>query len=222
MSEERKVLGRRHLLVVGAATVVAPACGSGDAPLGGPYGGTTGGLPGPTGGSQGTDSGSSGSGSGSSSGATGSGSGSGSSSGTTGSSGGSDAGTGSSSGSGSSSSGGTACATGSNVYTLTFAQYPQLQTVGGSVKLMVPGYSDPNCGQGEVIVMQTSAGQYVALSTSCTHSCCSVSLSGSQLHCPCHGATFDLTGKTLTPFIAPTNLPTLQVCADATGVHITV
>jgi thiosulfate dehydrogenase [quinone] large subunit len=71
-----------------------------------------------------------------------------------------------------------------------------------------------------VIVIQESAGSYVALSASCTHSCCPVGVKGSELYCPCHGATFDFTGK-VTGGPAKKNLANLTVCADSTGVYVT-
>jgi Rieske Fe-S protein len=86
---------------------------------------------------------------------------------------------------------------------------------------MANGYSDPNCGKNQIIVICQSQGTYVALSTSCTHACCTVSFTGSGFRCPCHGATFDINGKT-TSFIAPANLPSLPVCADSNGVHVTI
>ena len=106
------------------------------------------------------------------------------------------------------------------MHTLTFAQYPKLQTVGGSASVNVSGYSDPVCGGSTIIVIQKSAGQYVALSNLCTHSCCPVSVkNGSELYCPCHGATFDFTGKVTR---GPANQPlaNLSVCADSTGVYV--
>jgi Rieske Fe-S protein len=107
------------------------------------------------------------------------------------------------------------------VLALTFAKYPQLQQSGGSVTVKQSGYSDPVCGGDSIIVIETGAGQYSALSASCTHSCCPVSVrSGTELYCPCHGATFDFTGK-VTKGPAKQNLASLAVCADSTGVYVT-
>jgi Rieske Fe-S protein len=93
---------------------------------------------------------------------------------------------------------------------------------GGSATVTASGYSDPNCGKNQIIVVHTGSG-YVAVSTACTHQCCAVSLvsATSGFRCPCHGATFDITGKT-TSFIAPLSLPSLPVCADASAVHVTI
>lgn len=93
-------------------------------------------------------------------------------------------------------------------------------TAGGSVSTTAPGYSDPNCGSSDIIVICTAAGQYVALGAECNHECTTPArMQGSQLYCPRHGATWDLTGK-LTRGPASANLQQLMVCADATGVHV--
>ena len=102
---------------------------------------------------------------------------------------------------------------------LTFAKYPQLQNSGGSVTVNASGYSDPVCGGSTIIVIEQGAGMYVALSASCTHSCCPVSVKGSELYCPCHGATFSFTGQ-VTRGPAKQPLANLTVCADSTGVYV--
>jgi nitrite reductase/ring-hydroxylating ferredoxin subunit len=113
------------------------------------------------------------------------------------------------------------CATGSRTLVFTFAQYPQLQQVGGSAVNDAPGYSDPSCGQPTVIVAQPTAGKYVAYSASCSHSCCIVSYSPnrSEFVCPCHGSTFGTDGQ-VTGGPAPIALARLQVCADECGVYV--
>jgi nitrite reductase/ring-hydroxylating ferredoxin subunit len=115
--------------------------------------------------------------------------------------------------------GGPGCATGANVFTLTFAQYPALKNVGGSANVTATGYSDPACQQGNIFVFQKSPGTYVALSSSCTHQCCILGYTGSELLCPCDGATFDLTGAT-TSGRTSVNLAALAVCSDANGVTV--
>jgi Rieske Fe-S protein len=102
---------------------------------------------------------------------------------------------------------------------LPFSKYPQLQQSGGSVTLNANNYSDPTCGQSNIIVFE-NGGSYTALSTSCTHACCTVSFTGSGFSCPCHGAKFDLTGK-CTNGRAGRPLASLTVCADSTGVYVT-
>jgi Rieske Fe-S protein len=115
--------------------------------------------------------------------------------------------------------GGPGCATGANVFTLTFAQYPALKNVGGSVNVVATGYADPTCAEGNIFVFQKSPGTYVALSSSCTHQCCILMYTGGELRCPCDGATFDLTGAT-TSGRTSVNLAVLAVCSDANGVTV--
>jgi nitrite reductase/ring-hydroxylating ferredoxin subunit len=116
---------------------------------------------------------------------------------------------------------GSTCADQVSVVTLTFVDYPELADVGGSVAFEAPGYADPICGQDIVIVAQPAAGQFVAFSASCTHSCCAVAFSGTQFVCPCHMSTFDLNGNVVSG-PAPYPLPSLPVCSDASGVYVTV
>ncbi len=233
----RTVLGRRKLLVLGAGAAAIPACSSPNA-----YPSFGEGLPGEDGGSGssggsasgGSSAGGSGSSGGSSSGqvSSASSSGSGASSGvgddaggSSGDDGGSASGAdaGGSSSSGASSSGGPTCSTTGNVLSLSFSQYLKLMTAGGTAVVAASGYSDPNCGKSQIIVVCKAAGQYVALSTACTHQCCAVSFVSvsSGFRCPCHGATFDINGKNKSS-IAPRPLPSLSVCSDSTGVYVTL
>jgi Rieske Fe-S protein len=110
------------------------------------------------------------------------------------------------------------CPTGGNVVTLLFSQHPALMSSGGSVATTAPGYSDPSCGQSDIIVFN-SGGKYVALSAGCNHQCCPAKFNGSNIRCPCHGAEWDLSGN-LTRGPASANLASLQVCSDATGVYV--
>ena len=45
-----------------------------------------------------------------------------------------------------------------------------------------------------IILVQPEAGTVVALSAVCTHQQCTVAPEDDELHCPCHGSVFDLTG----------------------------
>jgi len=228
---EQCLLGRRRLLLLGATATAHTACGTGGDPLGGPFGGTTD-WPGPVLGTADVDDegGIDGSGSGGNSGgSSGSSGGSGetcssSSGGSGGGSGGTDSGS-SDTGVDGSDGGGTEaacgpCSSGGNVLTLTFSMYPQLLQPCGVVSVSANGYSDPTCMQNGVIVFN-KAGTYVAFSSSCTHACCTVTFKGSEIRCPCHGATYDLTGKP-TNSVAKKPLPSLPVCSDACGVYVTV
>jgi Rieske Fe-S protein len=107
------------------------------------------------------------------------------------------------------------------VLVLTFAKYPALQSVGGSAMVEAPGYVDPACQQAFVIVVHSSAGQYLAFSASCTHACCTVHFTGSAFVCPCHMSVYGLDGNVKSG-PAPAPLPKLEVCSDACGVTITI
>lgn len=48
-----------------------------------------------------------------------------------------------------------------------------------------------------LLVTRPSEGEVVALSAVCTHQGCAVAPDGERLRCPCHGSTYDLTGKNL-------------------------
>jgi cytochrome b6-f complex iron-sulfur subunit len=96
--------------------------------------------------------------------------------------------------------------------------------VGGSVTVYPTGYADPACGEPFIIVVQPSAGQYVALSAMCPHACCEVSYTGKTpwaFRCPCHGAEFDLTGKSA-GIKTKRPLPVLSVRSDSCGVYVTL
>jgi cytochrome b6-f complex iron-sulfur subunit len=95
-----------------------------------------------------------------------------------------------------------------------------LQTKG-YVALQATGYSDPSCQASDIIVFKNAGGTYAALSAGCDHACCTATFKTTQIHCPCHGATWDLTGQVTNP-PANRNLESLQVCSDATGVYVTL
>jgi Rieske Fe-S protein len=113
--------------------------------------------------------------------------------------------------------------TGANVLVLLFSAYPQLRQVGAAVQLTPSGYSDPVCGQNSIVVVQTAPGQFVALSSSCTHACCIVSYVANQLRCACHGAAFNMQGQVVTGTqLTTTPLQVLATCWDANGVYVTL
>lgn len=102
-----------------------------------------------------------------------------------------------------------------------FSSHPNLNKSGGSALVNASGYQDPTCGQSGIIVVYQGPGQFAALSSSCTHACCNVSLSSTKLHCPCHGATFDITTGKCTNGVTNIALQVLTTCADANGVYVT-
>ena len=92
---------------------------------------------------------------------------------------------------------------------LTSSANSALQISGGSV--------DSN----KVIVVNNN-GTYVALSDICTHQGCTVSFNSSskQFNCPCHGATFNISGAVLSG-PAPSSLKQYTVSRNGNIVHVT-
>jgi cytochrome b6-f complex iron-sulfur subunit len=78
--------------------------------------------------------------------------------------------------------------------------------VGGAVSAETPDGKP-------VIVAQPKQGEVVAFSATCTHQGCTVAPDGGQVRCPCHGSTFDLTGKN-TGGPAPKPLPEVAVTVE--------
>jgi len=71
-------------------------------------------------------------------------------------------------------------------------------------------FTDPKTGQPGIIV-QPRAGTYLAYSSVCTHEGCTVGYNGTQLACPCHGATFDPANGDVTGGPAPSPLAPIKV-----------
>jgi nitrite reductase/ring-hydroxylating ferredoxin subunit len=99
---------------------------------------------------------------------------------------------------------------------LSFAQFPQLATVGGGVVVDVKG-SFP------IVVVRTADAGASALSATCTHQGCIVSYqpSGPDVHCDCHNANFSLRGAVER---GPTDipLPTYAAAVGASGVTVQI
>lgn len=67
---------------------------------------------------------------------------------------------------------------------INLADYPDLGSVGGSAMIT-----------GKVIVIRTGGSQFIALNIVCTHKKCDTEFNGSGFECPCHGSTYDRSGK---------------------------
>ncbi len=81
---------------------------------------------------------------------------------------------------------------------LPLTQYPELTQRGGSLRILPTGSADP------IYVFVRDSGQFLALSSICTHLTCTVELQGARLVCPCHGSAFDREGAVLQgPATAP-------------------
>ncbi|MEX0891079.1 MAG: Rieske (2Fe-2S) protein [Gemmatimonadota bacterium] len=70
------------------------------------------------------------------------------------------------------------------------AAHPSLSGAGGFLRLQPEGARTP------VYLVSTGYG-YAALSPICTHLGCTVEVRGERLECPCHGSTYDRSGRVL-------------------------
>lgn len=64
-----------------------------------------------------------------------------------------------------------------------------------------------------VVLSRPSEDEVVAFSAICTHKGCTVVAEDSQISCPCHGSTYDFTGKN-TGGPAPAPLPKVDVSVE--------
>jgi cytochrome b6-f complex iron-sulfur subunit len=102
--------------------------------------------------------------------------------------------------------------------TLPFADFPQLQTVGGVVCGQPTGLSNP------IIVTRLDASTVIAVDSKCTHLGCTVGWNqGNQdFECPCHGSTFAIDGRVkVGPATTPLKSYAVTVNADSVVVTIT-
>lgn len=72
---------------------------------------------------------------------------------------------------------------------LALSHYPELSERESSLAILPDGHDDP------VYVLTDAAGEFTALSSMCTHLGCTVDMGEQSLVCPCHGSTFDRTGR---------------------------
>lgn len=74
---------------------------------------------------------------------------------------------------------------------LAVRNYPQLDRAGGQLKVAPVGSIRP------IFVIARDNGEYLALSSVCTHLECTVELESRRIVCPCHGSTYDREGNVL-------------------------
>lgn len=74
---------------------------------------------------------------------------------------------------------------------LPLRNYPGLAAPGGYLKILPSGSQSP------IYVLALEDDEYVAVSPICTHLGCTVDVAGAQLICPCHGSTYDRSGRVL-------------------------
>ena len=74
---------------------------------------------------------------------------------------------------------------------LPLLQHPELSQPEGSLKILPEGYDEP------LYVLRLGEAEYATLSPICTHRGCTVEIEGARLVCPCHGSTYDRSGRVL-------------------------
>jgi Rieske Fe-S protein len=74
---------------------------------------------------------------------------------------------------------------------LMVRNFAQLDQPGGWLRIRPAGSAGP------LYVLALEGGGYAVLSPICTHLSCTVNIEGAQLMCPCHGSTFDRSGRVL-------------------------
>lgn len=75
--------------------------------------------------------------------------------------------------------------------TFEFADYPELEEIGGVAA--VP--SGDSGFKYTIFIYRAAEDQYIAYSSECTHTGCEINLRGNGYLCPCHGSTFTIEGK---------------------------
>ncbi|HXU74317.1 MAG TPA: Rieske (2Fe-2S) protein [Polyangia bacterium] len=103
-----------------------------------------------------------------------------------------------------------------NVVTLSYAEFPQLASPGGSAVVAVSG-------QFPLAVVRTDDATAVALSATCTHAGCTLEYAPerTQLHCNCHDANFTLDGAVVSgPTVIPLPVYPATPGADAITVDL--
>jgi cytochrome b6-f complex iron-sulfur subunit len=72
---------------------------------------------------------------------------------------------------------------------LPLSAHPELRRKNGALRVRVPGASSP------LDVLVTGEREYSVVSPVCTHLGCTVDVQGAYLVCPCHGSTYERSGR---------------------------
>lgn len=78
-----------------------------------------------------------------------------------------------------------------------------------------------NHPSGGLSMLLSLNGQWKAFSATCTHAPCTVSYSGSQIQCPCHGGIFDPSNGNVISGPPPTRLPEYGVLIQSNNLYVT-
>ncbi len=108
--------------------------------------------------------------------------------------------------------------------TIAVADYPELQTVFGSVILEIDGLpsADQCAGQSKIVVTRLSNDQFAAVSARCTHAGCCVSPYDAQqgfINCSCHGSRFTAEGQVIQ---GPASAPLKRYATNFDGTLLTI
>ncbi len=90
----------------------------------------------------------------------------------------------------------------------------QLSSLSGKTSAY---FTHPSHGNSILLSMN---GQWRAFSATCTHRVCTVEFQGSELYCPCHGATFSATNGSVTRGPAQVTLGEYGVIEQGGGVYV--
>lgn len=71
---------------------------------------------------------------------------------------------------------------------LAIRQHPELESPGGVLRLLPDGWTKP------MYVVAMAPGDFVAVSSTCTHRGCTVEPGVGGFACPCHGSEYDQRG----------------------------
>ncbi|MBS2026599.1 MAG: Rieske 2Fe-2S domain-containing protein [Deltaproteobacteria bacterium] len=118
----------------------------------------------------------------------------------------------------------TACTQDANTFVIPVGDIP----LGGGKIYSDARFTDQQCSApgapySQFVVLQPTAGTFTALSTGCTHQCCSVRPMSNHnrnfLYCNCHGSGFDFYGNVLQgPATVP--LTSIPVCTDGCNIYV--
>ncbi len=92
---------------------------------------------------------------------------------------------------------------------ISLSDYPELASVGGNTSI------------GNLFISRTGDSKFLTLSLLCTHKKCSVDYTGSGFECPCHGSTYNSSGK-VTKGPATKNLKSYKNTYNADNNTLTV
>jgi thiosulfate dehydrogenase [quinone] large subunit len=121
----------------------------------------------------------------------------------------------------SASSGPAGAASGNDVATAAPGQTPPGKAIGAASKVPVgqaASFTDPSSGDPSIVI-QPSAGTFVAFDAVCPHAGCTVGYNAAQkvIACPCHGSRFNASTGAVEAGPAPRGLKKLTIAEGSSG-----